>query len=184
LVKLLDLFRHGIAVLVLLGELEDDLDAVGFLGVPFGKGPERIRPREDLFDLFQESVGGRPVTDDPVDLFPVLVDDELGRSGPDVVLFVDGVAVLVPAAGAVDDDVGVEEIGVFGVFVELLDQQFAAPSATREKVDEDELVVLFGLGQRLVEGARQDVGRLGRGEGRHEEDAGDGGHFFHARLLS
>jgi hypothetical protein len=115
-------------------------------------------------DLFQELVGRRSVADDPVDFLAVLVDEELGRRRVDAELLVDRIPDLVAAGSPIEDDVVVEKIGVLGIVVELLNQQFAGPSATREEVDEDELVLLLGLGQRLVEGARKDRGRLGGGE--------------------
>jgi hypothetical protein len=179
----LRLQRGRVAAAALIGELEDDLDVLGLFGEALAQGEVSVDAGDRLPDLFQEFVGRRSVADDPVDLFPVLVDEELRGRRVDVVLLVDGVAVLVAAAGAVEDDVVVEEIGVFGVVVELLNQQFAAPSATRVEVDEDELVLFLGLGQRLVEGSGEDRGRLGGGEGGDEEEAGDNGEFLHAALL-
>ncbi|NTV81316.1 MAG: hypothetical protein HGA24_07835, partial [Candidatus Aminicenantes bacterium] len=141
-----------IAVGALLGQLEDDLDVCRLLGVAVVQGAVCIDAGERFLDLFQELVGRRSVADDPVDLFPVLVDEELGRRRPDVESLIGRVAVLFAPGGAIEDDALVEEIGVFGIVVELLNQQFAASSATREEVDEDELVLFLGLGQRLVEG--------------------------------
>jgi hypothetical protein len=77
-----------------------------------------------------ELVGRRAVADDPIDLVPVLVDKEFGRGALDLESLVDRVPDLVAAAGAVDDEIGVEEIGVLGIVVELLNQQSAASSAT------------------------------------------------------
>ena len=165
------------------GELEDDFDVLGLFGEALAQGEVSVDAGDRLLDLFQEFVGRGSVADDPVDLFPVLVDEELRGRRVDVVLLVDGVAVLVAAAGAIEDDVLVEEIGVFGVVVELLNQQFAGPSATRVEVDEDEFVLFLGLGQRLVKGSGEDRGRLGGGEGGDEEEAGDNGEFLHAALL-
>jgi hypothetical protein len=146
----------------------------GGVGVDTGKG---------FLDPFQELVGRRAVADDPVDLLAVLVDEELGRRPADLESLEDGVPDLVAARGPVDDDVIVEEIGVFGIVVELLNQQSAAPSATRVEVDEDELVLFLCLGQRLFERAREDRGRLGGGEGGDEEEAGDRSEFLHEALL-
>jgi hypothetical protein len=172
-----------IAVGALLGQLEDDLDVRRLLGVAVVQGAVRIDAAERFLDLLEELVGRRSVADDPVDLFPVLVDEELGRRRLDVEPFVGRVAVLFAPDGAIEDDALVEEIGVFGIVVELLDQQFAAPSATREEIDKDELVLFLGLGQRLVEGPREDRRRLGGGERSDEEEAGERGEFFHAALL-
>jgi hypothetical protein len=171
-----------VAAGTLLGQLEDDLDVRRVLGVAGREVAIGVDAGQRLLDLLQELVGRRAVADDPIDLVAVLVDEQLGRSGVDLVLLVDGVADLVAAGGAVEDDVRIEEFGVLGVVVELLDQQFAAPSATREEIDEDELVLFLGLGQRLVERSRHDLGRLGGRERGDEEEACDGGEFLHAVL--
>jgi hypothetical protein len=153
-----------IAAGALAGQLENGLDVVGVLGEPGAQVAEGVDAGERLLDLLQEGVGRRAVADDPVDLPARLVDEELRRRGVDLEPLVDRVAVLLASDGAVEDDVGVEELGVLGVVVELLDQQFTAPSATRVEIDEDELVLFLGLGQRLFERSREDRGRLGGGQ--------------------
>jgi hypothetical protein len=163
-VKLLSLVSHRVAVAAFLGELEYDFDVRRLLGVALVQGAVGVDAGKGLLDLLQELVGGRSVADDPVDLLAVLVDEELGRRALGLEPLVDRVPDLVDAVGAVDDEVLVEEIGVAGVVVELPDQQFAAPSATRVEIDEDELVLFLGFGQRLVEGSREDRGRLRGGE--------------------
>jgi len=177
------LHRRRVAAGALPGELEGDLDIVRGFGIARRQIAVGVDARERLLDLLQELVGRRAVADDPVDLFPVLVDEELGRRAADGESLVDGVADLVAAAGPIEDDVLVEEIGVFGIVVELLDQQSAAPSATREEVDEDELVLFLSLGQRLVEWSGEDRGRLSGGKGGDEEETSEGGELFHAVLL-
>jgi len=166
-----------------LSQLEDDLDVVRILGIAGREIPVGVDARQGLLDLLQELVGRRPVADDPVDLVAVLVDEELGRGGIDLVLLVDRVADLVAGGGPIEDDVLVEEIGVLGIVVKLLDQQFTESSATRVEIDEDELVLFLGLGQRLVEVSVEDRGCLGGGERGDEEETGDGGEFLHAVLL-
>jgi hypothetical protein len=148
LVELLALGLHlgRVAAGALLGQLEDDLDVVRLLGVAGREIDIGIDPGEGLLDLVQVPVGRRAVADDPIDLAAVLVDEQLGRRAPDLEPLEDRVADLVAAAGAVDDEVLVQEIGVFGIVVELLDQQSAAPSATRVEIDQDELVLFLGLG--------------------------------------
>jgi hypothetical protein len=174
----------GIAAGALAGQLEDDLDVVGVLGVAGGQIAEGVDAGERFLDLGQEIVGRRTVADDPIDLAAGLVDEQLGRRGVDLEPLVDRVAVLLAADGAVEDDVGVEELGVLGIVVELLNQQFAAPSATRVEIDEDELVLFLRLGQRFLERSREDRGRLGGGQGGEEEEPGGGGELFHAALQS
>jgi hypothetical protein len=163
-VKLSGLVFHRVAVAAFLGELEYDFDVRRLLGVALVQGAVGVDAGKGLLDLLQELVGGRSVADDPVDLLAVLVDDELGRRRVDGELLEDRVPDLVAARGPVEDDVRVEEIGVFGVVIELLNQQFAGLSATRVKVDQDEFVLFLGFGQRLVEGSREDRGRLRGGE--------------------
>jgi hypothetical protein len=184
LIELLGLRFHCLRVAgsVLRGQFEANLDARRLLGVALAQGEVGVCPGEGLLDSLQEIVGGRTVTDQPVDLAAVFIDKEFGRRPADFVLLVDRVPVLVAATGAVNDEIFVEEVGVFGVVVELLDQQFTAPSATREEIDEDELVVLFGLGQGLVEGAAEDCGRLSGGERGEKEDSGQCGGLSHACL--
>jgi hypothetical protein len=172
-----------IAVGALLGQLEGGLDVRRLLGDAVVQGAVRVDPGEGFLDFLQELVGRRPISDDPVDLLPVLVDEELGRRRPDVEPFIGGVPVFFAPDGAIEDDALVEEIGVFGIVVELLNQQFTAPSATRVEIDENELVLFLGLGQRLVEGSREDRRRLCGGERSDEEEAGERGEFLHAALL-
>ncbi len=127
--------------------------------------------------------GRRAVADDPVDFLPVFVDDELGRSAADVVSFVDGVAERISPAGAVDDEVFVQEFGVIGVFVELLDQQFTAPSTVGVEIDEDGFVFLLGQSQCFLERSLVNRGRLGRSQGCREDNSGKNGEFSHSGLL-
>jgi len=185
LVELGGLLRQVVRVAVgaLLGQLEGDLDVVGILGITVRQGEIGVGPGQGFLDLLQERVGRRSVADDPIDLFAVLVDEELGRRRPDVEPVEGRVAVLRVADGPVEDDARVEEIGVFGVVVELLNQQFAASSATREEIDEDELVLFLGFGQRLVERPGEDRRRLGGGERGDEEKAGESGELLHEGLL-
>jgi hypothetical protein len=137
-----------------------------------------------LPELLDEFVGRRSVADDPVDLFAVPVDDELGRGGVDAELLINRIPDLVAAAGAIEDEILGKELRELGVAVNLLNQQFAAPSATREKVEQDELVFFLGLGQRLVErSGHESRGGLGRSEGSDDQQAGEDGEFLHAGLL-
>jgi hypothetical protein len=176
--------RHPgrVAAGTLLGQLEDDLDVRRLLNVAIVQGEIGVGAGQRLLDLFQELVGGRAVADDPIDLVAVLVDEELGRRPADVELLEDAVPDLVVAAGPIDDDVVVEEIGVLGIVVKLLNQQSAAPSATRVEIDEDELVLFLRLDQRLLERSFEDRRRLGGGEGGDEEEAGECGELLHSVL--
>ena len=69
----------------------------------------------------------------------------------------------------------------FRVVVKLLTQQFTATSGVGVKIDEDQLVIAFGLGYRLVQGALEPIlGRSHRGERKHQER---GKEFFHAPTI-
>jgi hypothetical protein len=113
----------------------------------------------------------------------VLVDEKTGRRGVDMEAVEERIPDLFAARGAVEDDIVVEEVGVLGVVVELLNQQFTAPSATREEIDEDELVFLLRPGQSLVEGTAHDRGGLGRRERGEEEQADNRSELSHRGLL-
>jgi hypothetical protein len=167
----------------LQGELKGHGDVVRVFRVLLVEGLIGFDAFYGLLDLFQVSVRLPAVSDDPVDLAAVLIDEEIGRRRVDVESFVDGISDFVAARGAIKNDVVVEEIGVFGIVVELLNQQSAAPSATRVEVDKDELVGFLGLGQGLFERTAQDPRGLGGGERGEEEQAGHGCRFLHRSLL-
>jgi len=57
---------------------------------------------------------------------------------------------LIPV-GAVEDEMFVQEILEFRILVKLLTQQSAAPSTTREEIEEDPFVLALGLGHGLVD---------------------------------
>lgn len=133
-------------------------------------------------DFFQELVGGRSIAYDPIHFFAILVDKKEGRRPRDVELFEEGVPDLVALAGPVEDEVFREEFGVLRIAFELLNQQSAGPSATREEFDQEEFVFLFGLSQRLVEGSAHELNRLGGGQGYDEDHARKCRNLFHADL--
>jgi hypothetical protein len=51
----------------------------------------------------------------------------------------------------------VEKLLKFFVLVELLIQQYAAPSAIREEVDQDQLVFAFGFGDSVIQAALEPI---------------------------
>jgi hypothetical protein len=61
------------------------------------------------------------------------------------------------------DEIGVQEVLELGIIIELLTQQFTAPSGVRIKINEDQLVIDLGLGHRFVQGSLEPA--LGRGQG-------------------
>jgi hypothetical protein len=145
-IKLLCFIASRFALLDLLSKLENDLDVVGFFGVPVVEGPIRIRPGESFLDFLQKEIGRGPIASDPVQFLTVFVDKKDGRRPADFEPLEYGVPDIIAAARPEKDEVFSEEFGVFGIGVELLTQQSASPSAAREKFDVEEFVFLFGLG--------------------------------------
>jgi hypothetical protein len=72
----------------------------------------------------------------------------------------DGIALRVLNGSPEDDEILLEEILEFGVFEELLTEQFAAPSSVGREVEEDFFVFGLGLGHGFVHSAlEKDLGR-------------------------
>jgi len=89
--------------------------------------------------------------------------------GLDAESFEDGVALRVLNGGPEEDEVLLEEILEFGVFEELLTEQFAAPSGVGREVEEDFFVFGLGPGHGFVHGAlEKDLGRSQRGQEKHD----------------
>jgi len=145
-VELFCFITSRFALLDLLSKLENDLDVVGFFGVPVIESPIRICPGESFLDFLQKEVGRGPIASDPVQFLTVFVDKKDGRRPADFEPLEYGVPDFIAAASSVKDKVFSEEFGVFGIGVELLTQQSAGPSAAREKFNVEEFVFLFGLG--------------------------------------
>jgi hypothetical protein len=126
------------------------------------------------------------IASNPIDFVSVAVEEEEERSSGDGILPEDGFAGEVASKRPVENEFIGEKRGVFRILVVLLTQQYAAPSAARgEEVEEEELSLGFGLGQGLVERAREpsDLGRENRGREKEKEKEGDDRRFFHAFLL-
>jgi hypothetical protein len=149
------------------------------------QGLEGVDAGKRFLELLEIGVSRRPVADDPVDLVPVLVEDENGRRRLDSEPGEDGFPGEVAARRTIENERLGEEIGELGVFVNLLDQQVAASSATSlVEVDEDGFVLLLGQGQRLVEGALKEGRALGGSHRGHEDESGKNAQFFHGALHS
>jgi hypothetical protein len=52
--------------------------------------------------------------------------------------------------GPEEHEIRIQKILEFGIFVELLTQQFTAPSGIGVKIDENQLVIALGFGYCLV----------------------------------
>jgi hypothetical protein len=71
--------------------------------------------------------------------------------------FIDLVSYLISARGPVDNKIGMEKIVKFFVAVELLIQQSAAASATREEVEQNQLAFFFGGSDSIIQAALKPV---------------------------
>jgi hypothetical protein len=128
-----------------------------------------------------ELVGRGAVADDPVDLESVGAEDQGRRGGLDAVLLEDGAALLRVGIGPEEDEILVLEGVELGVFVELLAEQLAAPSATAVEVDNHQLVLELGLGYGLVQAALEPA--LSGGEGGENEHESRRQRFSHVHLF-
>jgi hypothetical protein len=108
------------------------------------------------------------------------VQNERCRRAADRESLEDRVSGRLSAVGQNEDEILVEEGMELGVAVKLLDQQSAVSSATAVEVDEDELVLAFGLGHGLLQRAVEPV--LGRSGGRENEKERQDEGFFHFDL--
>jgi hypothetical protein len=132
---------------------------------------------QDLLETGLEVLRGRTVADEPIDLRPVAAQDEGRRRPRDGELlerrrtegFVD--------VRKEEDEIFFEEGMELGVLVKLLTQQSAAPSATAEEIDEDELVLAPGLGHGLVQRTLEPV--LGKCGGCEDENGEKKDGFLH-----
>ena len=79
-----------------------------------------------------------------------------------------------------EDEVLVEKGMKLGVMVKLLTQQSATASAAAVEINEDELVLAFGLGHGLVQRTVEPI--LGRSGGGENEQERKGKGFFHVCL--
>jgi hypothetical protein len=104
----------------------------------------------------------------PVHFGAVGAEDERGRCPRDLEPAKDGRAPRGPVFGADEDEILVQEILEFGIGVDLLTQQDAAPSASRIEIDEDEFAFGIGLGDGLIDRAGEPL--LSESCGRNESD--------------
>ncbi|MGD2246664.1 MAG: hypothetical protein PVI11_08970 [Candidatus Aminicenantes bacterium] len=58
----------------------------------------------------------------------------------------------------------------FFVFVKLLNQQYTSPSTVGEKVYEDHLAFIFGLGKGVIQGALHKLSLSGGKGGENEKE--------------
>jgi hypothetical protein len=89
-------------------------------------------------------------------------------------------AELLVTVGPEEDEMGIEIRLEFRVGVILLTEQFAGSSATAVEIDEDQLVLGFGLGHRLLQGPLEPV--LSGGGGGQDENRSEDERFFHPFL--
>ena len=148
-------FLRGLHVVIavgpFLGELEERRNVLGALGVSRGEALVRVGAAGlHLLQELLEFLGRGIVAHGPVDFGPVAVQEENGRRGVDGELLEDDLALRLLGVDPVEHEVLGQEVLELGVVVELLTQQFTARSGVGRKIEEDQLVIDFGLGVRLV----------------------------------
>jgi hypothetical protein len=104
----------------------------------------------------------------PVHFGAVGAEDECGRRSRDFEPAEDGRATRGPVFGTDEDKILVQEILEFGIGVDLLTQQDAAPSASRIEINENEFAFGIGLGDGLIDGAGEPL--LSESGGRNKSD--------------
>jgi len=135
------------------------------------QGLEGIDPAERVLQPGQVSLGRRRVVGEQIDFGAVSGQDVGQRSEMGgVVLPDDGNGPGIVLAGAVEDEMPIQEILELGIFVELLTQQSAAPSAVREEIDQDVFSFGFGFSQSFVQ--RSPEPGLGSDQGDKAENSG------------
>lgn len=122
---------------------------------------------------------GRPrIARDPIDLGAVGAEKEQERRARDGIPLIKLLAGDVAAERTEEDEMIVEELGVFWIVIVLLTQQYAVPSAgLGEKINEQRLPRRFRRGQGVFERAL--VPGLRREEDREKHDGGENEQFFH-----
>jgi hypothetical protein len=114
-------------------------------------GGDRLASRGDLDDAPVELLRPAGIAIDPIPLRAVRGEEKQEGRSLDVVLLEDGLSGGIAPDGPEEDKVILKILGVVGLIVVLLTQQYAAPSARLDvKVDEDGLAGCLGLGQGFV----------------------------------
>jgi len=118
----------------------------------------------------------------PVDLGAVRAEEHGRRRAIDLETLENFLSGLFSGRGPVEDEIFGQKLMKLGIVVELLTQQYAASSATRVEIDQDQLFFALGLGNGLVHGPLEPDLAGGRGNennNRHKSQAC----FFHFNLL-
>lgn len=141
-------------------------------------GRGRIFAGGDIEDLLVEFLGRARVARDPVEIGAVGAEKEQERRARDGIPLIEFLAGDVAAERAEEDEMIVEEFGVFRIVVVLLTQQYAVPSTgLGEEVDEQRLPRRFRRGQGVFERALA-PGLRGEGD-RDKGDGENGKELFH-----
>jgi hypothetical protein len=170
---------------VFAGQLEEGLDVLGILGVEGLVALERIDARDDAVEFLDERFDRGIIAEDPVELRSVGLEEEDGRRGPDLVLVEEDTAGGFLGDRLKEDEILGQVVLILGDIEELLTEQLAARSGVGVEIEEELLVLGFGLGLGFVERALEE-GIRSLGEGRRGEKKKRGGksEFFHALLLN
>jgi hypothetical protein len=93
----------------------------------------------------------------PIDFGSVWTNDECCGRYLDAIFFVYFFALRIGIVRPEKDEIAIEKILEFFVFVKLLIQQCAGPSTIREKIDQDQLILGFCLEQGIIDRALEPV---------------------------
>jgi hypothetical protein len=99
---------------------------------------------------------------DPIDFVPVAIEEKEERRPGNGKLPERGLAGKVASDRPIENEFVREKSAVFRIFIILLTQQEAAPSAARsEEIEEEKLPLAFCFGEGIIERAREpcDLGR-------------------------
>jgi len=167
-----------------LTELEGLFDGVWILGISLPQALECPFAFQRFVDLILIFIGWGIIAQNPIDGFTIAVEEHDGGGGADGVFGEDDLARRFLGENLNQDEILGQEVFIGGVIVKLLTEQSAAPSGIGAEIEENQLVLRFGLGERLVQGAFEPIRALGGcGHGQQEKKR-EGQRFFHDGLRS
>jgi hypothetical protein len=155
------LFEEGqglltkLPLLILDAELDQGFGVSRFVRPAPVEVADRILSSKNSQNPSMELLGWRGISGDPVTDCPVSIEEQNKRRAPNIELLEELFAGDLAPRHAKEDKILLQELGFFGIVINLLDQQVAVSSADfREEVDEEELTRGFRRGQCLFERTR------------------------------
>jgi len=149
--------------LAFLTELENHFYIFWLFAVSFRKNLEGIDSFYGLLQPFQIFIRRWPITNMPVNLRAVRIDDEDSWSTGNFESLKNFISGFFCDVGEEKNEIRVQKFLIFLIGEELLTQQYTAPSATREKVDKDLFAFILRLDKGLVKSPLEPV--LGKSRG-------------------